>query len=83
MYSYKTSGVCSRTINFDIVDNKVVNLNYVGGCDGNLKGLSQLIEGMEVTEVIKRLQGISCGGKDTSCPDQLTKALEAYLRGSL
>lgn len=83
MYSYNTSGVCSKTINFDIVDNKIVNLNYIGGCDGNLQGLSKLVEGMEVTDVIKRLKGISCGGKETSCPDQLSKALEAYISGSL
>ncbi len=62
--------------NFDIIQNKVVKVNFLGGCDGNLKGLSSLIEGMDVDEAIKRLQGITCGSKNTSCPDQLSKALQ-------
>lgn len=78
MYSYNPTGVCSRTVNFDIVDNKVVKVNFLGGCEGNLQGIASLIEGMDVKEAIKRLKGIKCGSKATSCPDQLAKALELY-----
>lgn len=82
MYSYITSGVCSREINFDIEDNKIKSVLFIGGCDGNLKGLSRLIEGMEVSDAIKRLKGINCGRKLTSCPDQLAKALEEYIENN-
>jgi uncharacterized protein (TIGR03905 family) len=78
MYSYNPTGVCSRTVNFDIVDSKVVKVNFLGGCEGNLQGIASLIEGMDVNEAIKRLKGIRCGSKATSCPDQLAKALELY-----
>lgn len=73
---YNTSGVCSRTIEFDIIDNKVKNVKFAGGCDGNSKGVASLIDGMDVQEAIKRLQGIDCRGRGTSCPDQLSKALK-------
>ncbi|MFL0250817.1 TIGR03905 family TSCPD domain-containing protein [Clostridium neuense] len=76
MHVYKTHGTCSREIHFDIVDNKVTNLTFIGGCAGNTLGLSKLVEGMSVDEVIKRLKGVDCKGKGTSCPDQLAKALE-------
>ncbi|AWI06950.1 TIGR03905 family TSCPD domain-containing protein [Clostridium drakei] len=76
MYNYLTKGVCSSQINFDIVDNKVCNVCFTGGCNGNLKGLSSLIEGMNVNDAIKKLKGITCDGKETSCPDQLATALE-------
>ncbi len=76
---YKTNGVCSREINFDVVDGKVVNVRYVGGCNGNTQGVAALVEGMEVHEAIRRLKGIKCGMKGTSCPDQLAIALENYL----
>ncbi|NLN14776.1 MAG: TIGR03905 family TSCPD domain-containing protein [Tissierellia bacterium] len=79
MYQYRTSGVCAKNIEFDIVDNKVVNVKFYGGCNGNLQGISKLIEGMEVEEVIKRLSGLSCGFKSTSCPDQLAKALKVAI----
>lgn len=75
--SYKTSGVCARTITADIEDGKVYNLRFEGGCNGNTKGLSALVEGMEVDEVINRLEGIKCGFKSTSCPDQLAQALKS------
>ena len=79
MYTYKTSGVCSRQITFDIRDGKVCDVAYEGGCNGNLKGISKLVEGMDVREAISRLQGIRCGFKPTSCPDQLSRALtEAF-----
>ena len=74
--SYKTNGVCSRTITADIENGKVYNLRFDGGCNGNTKGLSALVEGMDVDEVIKRLEGIKCGFKGTSCPDQLAQALK-------
>lgn len=79
-YSYKTNGTCSREIFFEINDGKVVNVEFVGGCNGNLKGIASLVEGSDVEEVIKRLKGIRCGFKPTSCPDQLAKALETSIR---
>ncbi len=75
---YVTLGVCSKEINFDVVENKIKNVSFIGGCDGNLLGISSLIEGMDINEVISRLKGIQCGSKDTSCPDQLARALEIY-----
>ncbi len=73
---YKTQGVCSQMINFDIEDNKVKNVAFIGGCNGNLQGISRLIEGMDVDEAIAKIEGIQCGFKKTSCPDQLAKALK-------
>jgi len=75
---FVTSGVRSKEINFDVVDNKIRNVNFVRGCDGNLLGIASLVEGMDIDEVILRLKGIHCGSKDTSCPDQLAKALEKF-----
>ena len=75
-YSYNTSGTCSREIHFEIEDGKVKNLYFVGGCNGNLQGIGKLVEGMNVDEVIARVEGISCGGRPTSCPDQLARALK-------
>ncbi|WP_346902026.1 TIGR03905 family TSCPD domain-containing protein [Clostridium sp.] len=77
MITFKTQGVCARNINFEVVDNKVTSVSFEGGCNGNLKGISKLVEGMEVSEVISRLKGIQCGTKKTSCPDQLATALES------
>lgn len=76
-HTYKTSGTCSVEINFDIEDNKIYNLEFTGGCNGNLKGIAALVEGQDKDEVIKKLKGIKCGYKNTSCPDQLAKALES------
>ena len=76
MYTYKTMGVCSREISFDIVDGKVHDVKFVGGCNGNLQGIGRLIEGMEVHEAIRRVEGVRCGMKATSCPDQLSRALK-------
>ena len=75
-YTYRTSGTCSREISFQVEDGKVKNVSFFGGCNGNLKGIGSLVEGMEVNEVIKKLEGIKCGFKQTSCPDQLAKALK-------
>ncbi|MGI5976593.1 MAG: TIGR03905 family TSCPD domain-containing protein [Candidatus Limivicinus sp.] len=77
-FSYRPKGVCSQRMDIEIEDNKVVGLKVLGGCDGNLKGIGRLIEGMDVDEVIGRLEGIRCGFKSTSCPDQLAKALKEY-----
>ncbi|MBO5461101.1 MAG: TIGR03905 family TSCPD domain-containing protein [Ruminococcus sp.] len=73
---YRPKGVCSQLINFDIKDNKVTDVKFVGGCSGNLQGIARLIEGMDVKEAITRIEGITCGFKSTSCPDQLAKALK-------
>ena len=73
---YKTKGVCSQIINFEIEDNKVRNVEFIGGCDGNLQGISRLIDGMDVDEAISKIEGIHCGYKKTSCPDQLAGALK-------
>ncbi len=75
-YHYATKGTCSREIHFEIEDGKIKNVNYIGGCNGNLKGIASLVEGMDVDEVIARLEGTTCGGKPTSCPDQLATALK-------
>ena len=80
-YEYTTKGTCSRSILFDIEDGKLTNVQYIGGCNGNLKGIGALVEGMEVDAVIARLEGISCGGKPTSCPDQLATALKQIQAG--
>ena len=77
MYEFKTSGTCSQRILFDIEDGKVRNVKFIGGCNGNLKGIAALVEGMDADEVIKRVQGVTCGMKKTSCPDQLAQALIA------
>jgi len=76
---YKTKGVCSQMINFDIVDGKLANVSFVGGCHGNLQGISKLVEGMDAKEAVTRLEGIKCGFKKTSCPDQLAQAVKAAL----
>lgn len=76
MYDYTTKGVCSKKINFDIEDGKVVNVNFLGGCNGNLQGISKLIDGMKIEEAISKLKGIQCGNRATSCPDQLAQALQ-------
>jgi len=75
---YKTSGVCSSAIDFDVVDNKLTNVKFTGGCNGNTQGVSLLAEGMDIDEVISRLEGVKCGFRPTSCPDQLARALKQY-----
>lgn len=76
-YEYTTQGVCSRSISFDVEDGIIKNLEFLGGCNGNAKGISALVEGQRVEDVIPKLKGITCGYKTTSCPDQLSRALEA------
>ena len=73
---YATSGTCSQQIDFDVEDGKVKNVKFYGGCNGNLQGIAKLVEGMPVQDVIEKLEGIKCGFKNTSCPDQLAQALK-------
>lgn len=75
---YRPNGVCSQLIDFQVEDGKLTHVRFTSGCDGNLQGISHLVEGMPVDEVIRRLEGIRCGRKSTSCPDQLAQALRAY-----
>ena len=75
---YTTQGTWSRQITFDVVDNKLTNVRFLGGCSGNTQGVSKLVEGMDIDEVIKRTDGILCGARPTSCPDQLARALKQY-----
>ncbi|MCI6857931.1 MAG: TIGR03905 family TSCPD domain-containing protein [Eubacterium sp.] len=78
MYSYKTRGTCSREIQFDIENDTVKEVRFIGGCMGNTQGVAALAKGRPVDEVIRLLKGIDCGGRGTSCPDQLANALIAY-----
>ena len=75
-YTYTTKGVCARSITIEVEDNIVKEVKFLGGCNGNTKGISSLVEGMQVDEVIKRLDGIKCGFKNTSCPAQLAEAFK-------
>lgn len=79
MMEYRTRGVCSQAIRFDIVDNRVKDVQFIGGCSGNTQGVARLVDGMDVNEAIARLEGIHCGPRPTSCPDQLACALKAAL----
>ncbi len=76
MSNYDTKGVCAKNIEFEIEGDIVKSVKFNGGCNGNLKGIATLVEGLKVEDVIKKLKGLTCGNKDTSCPDQLAKALE-------
>ncbi|MBP5224733.1 MAG: TIGR03905 family TSCPD domain-containing protein [Lachnospiraceae bacterium] len=78
MYRYKTFGTCARAIELEVDGNKVRQVRFIGGCMGNTQGVAALVQGMEVDEAIRRLKGIQCGNKGTSCPDQLARALEEY-----
>ena len=79
-YEHRNRGTCSQSVFFEIEDNKVHNVAFLGGCNGNLQGIGKLVEGMDVDEVIARLEGIHCGMKPTSCPDQLAQALKEAKR---
>lgn len=80
IYEYYPRGVCSRKMNIEIEDGRIVGLEVIGGCNGNLKGIGALVKGMAVEDVIERLDGIRCNGKPTSCPAQLAEALKKYLQ---
>ena len=77
--NYKTQGTCSQMINLELDGDKIKSVEFIGGCHGNLQGISKLVEGMKATDAIERLEGIRCGFKATSCPDQLAKALRIAL----
>jgi uncharacterized protein (TIGR03905 family) len=79
MYEFKTNGVCCKLITFDITDGKLRNVAFKGGCNGNLKAVGALVEGMDAAEAAKRLRGICCENRGTSCGDQLARAVEAHL----
>lgn len=80
-YTYRTRGVCSRNITFDMDENHIVtNISFEGGCNGNTKGVASLAEGMKAEDIINKCQGIRCGMRATSCPDQLTEAIKAALQ---
>jgi uncharacterized protein (TIGR03905 family) len=75
MYSYTTKGVCSRKIDFDVVDNKVCNVSFLGGCNGNLKAIAKLVDGWKAEDIVAKLKGNTCGFRSTSCADQLAIAV--------
>ena len=77
-YTYRPKGVCSQMMEMDIEDNKLKSPKVTGGCSGNLQGIAKLVEGMDIDDVINRLDGVRCGFKSTSCPDQLAQALRHY-----
>lgn len=76
---YKTKGVCSREIHFETENGIVKSVQFIGGCSGNSQGVARLTEGMKIEDAIQKLEGIKCGNKNTSCPDQLAKALKSTL----
>lgn len=78
--TYKTKGTCSQKIDFRPEDGKIYDVVFTGGCNGNLKGIAALVEGMDAREAISKLEGIQCGFRSTSCPDQLAKALREALQ---
>lgn len=82
MFVYKTKGVCTSEIHLEIDNETIQKVDFVRGCPGNLIGISALVTGMKVDDAIEKLRGITCGTKDTSCPDQLSKALEEYKKGA-
>ena len=77
---YKPKGVCSQLMTIDVEEGRILNVAVKGGCSGNLQGISKLLEGMQVSEAIAKLEGIRCGYKNTSCPDQLAKALKECIK---
>ena len=78
-YTFANVGTCSRSVSFDLVDGKVCNVSFDGGCNGNTQGVAALVEGMEIHDAIQRMRGINCNGRGTSCPDQLALNLEKAL----
>ena len=79
MNTFTTSGTCSRAINFEVEGEIIKSVNFVGGCSGNTQGVARLVEGMNIHDAIAKIDGIKCGARSTSCPDQLAKALKEYL----
>lgn len=83
MYSYSTKGVCATEINFDVEDNLIKSVNFVRGCNGSLQAVSKLVIGLTVDDAINKLEGIKCGSRNSSCPDQLSMALKSYKNDSI
>lgn len=83
VFEYQTTGTCSKMIQVKINNDIIEDVNFLGGCNGNLKGIKSLVKGMKIDDVIERLQGIRCGEKPTSCPDQFAQCLIAYKANSL
>ncbi len=81
-FTYTPSGVCSRQIEIAVEGDVVASVRYIGGCSGNTQGVAALVKGMKIDEAISRLEGIRCGGKPTSCPDQLARALRMIKEGA-
>ena len=79
-YVYKTKETCSKEIIVELDNDIIKNVEFLGGCNGNLKGISSIVKGMKVDDVIEKLKGITCSGRPTSCPDQLSKALEEAIK---
>lgn len=80
-FDYTTQGTCSRSIHIELNDDNTINsVSFIGGCNGNLKGIGKLVEGMPACKVVEKLHGVTCGFKNTSCPDQLSKALDKMIR---
>jgi len=79
---YQPRGVCAKMMQFRIKENIIEDVEFVGGCNGNLRGISILVKGMHINDVIPKLSGLPCGSRPTSCPDQLTKGLEAYIQAN-
>lgn len=79
VYEFEPQGVCSHRIYLELEEGKIKQIEFLGGCDGNLQGICRLVQGMKAQEVVQRLKGLNCGRKETSCPDQLAKALESAL----
>jgi uncharacterized protein (TIGR03905 family) len=82
-FEYNPQGVCSRHYTFDIEDNVIKSVEIIGGCKGNLSGISKLIKGMNINDVIEKLEGTTCGSNRTSCPDQIANALKAYKQAQI
>lgn len=82
-FEYINKGTCSSKVSFDIDNNKIYNVKFIGGCNGNLQGIAALVEGMNIEDVENRLRDIRCGNKSTSCPDQLARALKEFLKSGL
>lgn len=78
-YTYKPSGVCSREFVFDIEDDIIKSMKVIGGCSGNLQGISNLLVGMNINDVVEKIRGVKCGMKTTSCPDQIALALKKFI----
>ncbi|WP_297237228.1 TIGR03905 family TSCPD domain-containing protein [uncultured Faecalicoccus sp.] len=81
-FIYQPHGVCSREFHFEIEEGIVQSFEAIGGCNGNLKGIGRLLKGQPVSDVIQRLEGVTCGFKETSCPDQIASALKEYLKNN-